>query len=202
MNPIAPRMKLDLGQLGMFFVAVGAICATIGAFLNYRDQTRNQNLLNLKNEEIIRLTQNALSSVTGGTNFPSLEIGDRDTDHLAILVGSGDTFPLYDVRVQILDLDTAEKTQDFIGKTVTVGELPANSVYPIGKLTVIGMNAVRLNVFFSARNGRLSQEVRLKKIEGQWQLASRVLDTMGTNILKLTIDPKFPLEANGAVKWD
>lgn len=195
-------MKIDMGQWGVLFVLIGAAFAALGTYFNYLDQAKNQNLLNQKNEEIIRLTQNALASVTGGSNFPFLDILQRDTDQLALCVGSGDLFPLYDICVRIVDLDTAEKSQDIIGKSVVVGDLPANSAYPVGMLTVVGMNAVRLNVFFSARNGRVTQEVRLKKFEGKWRLATRVRDIMGTNILKLTIDPKFPLEANGAVKWD
>jgi hypothetical protein len=65
-----------------------------------------------------------------------------------------------------------------------IGNLQASSAQIIGPLPLNYSTERRVNIFFTARNGSFSQQVVLRKKDGNWYTAWNLLDNKGKELEK------------------
>lgn len=189
-----------------------------GQIFRVRKQTRvEENFAGLEKrlEFLVKSLENStdqlLSHITGGDAFPEILITDLDPATNTGIVGfshHGD-YPIYDVRARIVDINKSRtmKTFSFASMSVTdshlqIGLLTPNSGTMNGPWGPIDPNEQAYNVFFSARNGRTVQELRLKKVSGQWRQATRIMWHGKAEAVYQRVDEDFPRDASGNVEWN
>jgi hypothetical protein len=176
-------------------------------------QTSNANSQSQFAITLSRFKQN-IETITGGGSFCYLAVG---SDGFPTFVHSGD-FPLAGVRARIVDMQKWNQVvkpnphpsmQEFLSADthVALGDFPPHTAIPnFGVIQLVGQTERDFNIFFNARNGFWTQELRLKFIDGEWLSASRVTRMEVGNKNKTRkifekIDKGFPLNANGEVDW-
>ena len=91
-------------------------------------------------------------------------------------------------------------------RSMELGGLAAGSGRMLGSILPIDSDYKRFNIFFAARNGFFTEELRIRKREsGEWIYALRVSrDTSkgSKEILFEKVDPNYPKEKDGTMKWD
>src|SRR5260370_41593259 len=110
---------------------------------------------------------------------------------------------LSDVMVRIHTLERANGQMDVLGRTARLG-----TVFP-GRAHTLGISERRLpshgfNLFFVARNGSWTQEIRWVELPGVIAVANRVLRD-GTPIdqpLLLQVAPEFPGRTPANEAWN
>jgi hypothetical protein len=88
--------------------------------------------------------------------------------------------------------------------TVSIGNIPPNSAQVLRSVIKLGGDRKRVNIFFSARNGFYTQELRIRLVDNQWRSATRVTRNRadGKSETVLTqIQPEYPREKDGSVDW-
>jgi hypothetical protein len=106
-------------------IVVGALIAAGGAFWASRERAWWEHLLSAKNDEIAAM-------VTGGDSFcyVSLAIGDGTTDSPDVVIEHEGKYPLYDVSIQMVDLEKLRRI-----KTENLGTLTdARTFLHVGNL--------------------------------------------------------------------
>jgi hypothetical protein len=208
--------------VGAFLVAAGSLWGFIRqnsraeevARLNRELATKSDQLAQ-KSDEIARLTKDNLATVTGGDSYCYVDIGflgylPNQVDRWLHKKGS---FPLYDVAMQITDLNKLKdigqtpiedrKQKVLAAKTnLNVGNFGGGELArDLGRLKFPdGEVRAAFLVDFSARNGGWSQKIGLRRgADGKWLLASRV--TKGDVILDESISPNYPRKENGEPDW-
>lgn len=156
-----------------------------------------------------------IKTITGGESFCYLMIADNGT--LPTFIHSGN-YPLTDVSVRIVDMQKWNQIiaanphpslQEFrsADTNVELGNLPVHTALQRGAIQLVGKSQSSFNIFYSARNGFWTQELRLQLVEGKWLTATRVTRTeIGTNKkipekLFERIDKGFPRNSKGEVDW-
>lgn len=161
-----------------------------------------------------RFKQN-IDIITGGNSFCYLAVG---ADGTPTFVHSGD-FPLAGVNARIVDMQKWNEMvknnphpsmQEFLSAdtNVVLGDMPPHTAIPrFGLVQLAGQTERNFNIFFNARNGFWTEELRLKVVDGKWLSASRVT-RLEIGSKKKTpdkiferIDKGFPLNAKGEVDW-
>lgn len=143
--------------------------------------------------------------VSGGSSFCYMTLSVTGELGQVVFVHQGD-HPIFDVDARIVDLDRLSKGMpigdgfDF-GIMVNIGNLPKSTaqLFP-GSLALEGSDSRRFNIFFSGRNGFFTQLLRLRKVDGRWVSAIRVL--RGQAILLEKVDENFPRLTDGSIDWD
>jgi hypothetical protein len=152
-----------------------------------------QNIINTqdkiiaKSEEITELNKRSANLITGGDSYCFLGVSNLTTmgDYplrLAVHMGK---YPLYDVQVEIADLDKFAKLlksgkhsyEDVMNtyETFKIGNLNPRQLLSLGHWNLKDAdNIKKYNVFIIAKNGKVDQNIVLKKINGHWKLATRV----------------------------
>jgi len=167
-----------------------------------------------KSDEIESLTKQNLAAVTGGAGFSYLNLVSRGSPAgpSVVLVQSGE-FPIYDVSVRIVDVEkwSALKPEQITIEGVpgvefrlSAGNLAAGSAASLGRLPSLTGDHARFNIFFAARNGFWTQAMQLRKVNGEWLAATRVLRNDGrpdAQTLYERADPGFPLNKAGKIDW-
>ncbi|MBF0466229.1 MAG: hypothetical protein HQK88_04740 [Nitrospirae bacterium] len=157
-------------------------------------------------------TNEMICNLTGGDSFTYFAIGSLNSNTntgilTAIHVGE---YPHYDVTARILDLQKFEK----IKSNPTLENLAECSInidlgiltHGLGKMfeqpwNVEHENKQSYNVTFTARNGSYSQKIRLKKVNGKWQQATKVFDRQ-KRVLHEEVASDYPKDEEGNVTWD
>jgi hypothetical protein len=154
-------------------------------------------------------------TITGGKSFCYLMFADNGT--LPTFVHSGD-YPLADVSARIVDMQKWNQMvannphpsmQEFLSSDINIqlGNLPVHTALPRAPIQLAGQTQSSFNIFYSARNGFWTQELRLRLIDGKWLTATRVtrmeIGTKDKTPKKLfgRIDKGFPRNSNGEVDW-
>jgi hypothetical protein len=201
---IAKLVELLGGPTMVIFV--GGIIAAIGAVWAAYDQTKSSKQLQEKSEEIARLNRETANTVTGGDSFCYLMPIGNAPDRVSV-IHSG-KYPLYDVSVQLVDLDDpafSKPTFSSIGaNTITIGNIPPNSIQVLGSVIKLTGDRKRLNIFFSARNGFYTQQLRMRLVNGEWKSATRVTRNLADGkreTLHTQVQPEYPKENDGSVDW-
>lgn len=162
-------------------------------------------------EKIEIASDKTVAAMTGGTSyciadFHNMAIGS--TKGLLSITHRGN-YPLYDVQIKIVDID---ELQRLVAEDSKIGLTSATQIFNLG--TVGGgldhMRWVNLqlgeasprsyNIFFSARNGSWTQQLRIVKLEDRWVTASRV-HPPGQEPFDFAYDD-FPRNPDGTLVWD
>jgi hypothetical protein len=194
------KMLQNIG-LPAILIFIGLIIAAVGGLLAALQKTTSENALQNKNVGLI----------TGGDSFAYLMpfFIESDNTFQLTIIHHGD-YPLYDMSARIVDLEKFEKITEYtlneIKKTeqaLKIGNLAPNKSSMLGTVTIKGTQ-LKWNIFFSARNGFFSEQLRIVKINGTWKSAIRVDNTPTKEALKILfekVDKDFPVNDNGDVEW-
>lgn len=152
-----------------------------------------QNEVNLNSKKLIEAQEELLKYTIGGDSYCAIVVGDFSNDECIMKVGNLGKYPMYDVDFSIVDIDLlikAEKENTVaqhyseIWKHVKIGNIQAGSGQIIGTLPLNNSNERRVNIFFTARNGSFSQQVVLRKKDGNWYTAWNLVDNKGKELEK------------------
>ncbi len=154
------------------------------------------------------------SSITGSASFayiiPTFFDSTHDTPMLT-LVHQGE-YPLYDLTVRILDMDTFEKRarqnnsdSDKLREEVQmrVSNIAPNQTSLL-KTVQLDSDPLRWNLFFSARTGFFTELLRVRRVGNEWKTALKVIRTRPPRkdqVLLERIDSGYPLGKDGQVEW-
>ncbi len=188
----------------------GALDNTLNAkieFLNRYMDAISEKQLRQKSEEITDLKNHIASSITGGTSFAYIVpvFQSANASPILTVVHQGE-YPLYDLSVRIVDLaklgEKAPSLSEMKGSGI--GNLAPNQAAPLGNVQING-ESLRWNLFFSARNGFFTEELRVQRVGSDWKTAIQVTrsnPTSGeTKTLFEKIDPGYPRGYDGKVEW-
>lgn len=179
------------------------------------ERARFETELRAKSDEIAALNQKIADSVTGGDSYCYFFVGRPGSkSQLAdLLLMTHGAYPLYDVSVKI---DDVQKLVDLVQAKSASGELPydsmllanqalgqASSVSSLGNigpnqaahfgaLDLSGRTKASWNIYFTARNGAVTQFVRFLRVGATWKFAFRV--ARGDEVLKEHVDEGFEPE--------
>ncbi|HAU8253846.1 TPA: hypothetical protein I7148_21570 [Vibrio vulnificus] len=192
----------------------------IGLFLNALSNKHSEDAqkierdrLEKKFESVLEKIENenreTINHLTGGDSFSWIQIGSMNnaTNSGTIVVIHQGRYPLYEVNARIVDLNKFNALQgNFNIHSLSTTEINLNIGNLIPELAVMKQSiqlghptAQNYNVFFSARNGTYTQEIRMRKVQGDWKTATRVTNSDGDEIFE-QVDKNYPL-VNGAVDW-
>ena len=153
-------------------------------------------------------------SISGSTSFAYIIPTFFDPTHntpMLTLVHQGE-YPLYDLTVRILDMDTFERkvqqnNSDFdkLREEVqmSVGNIAPNQTSLL-KTVQLDSDPLRWNLFFSARTGFFTELLRVRRVGNEWKTALKVIRTRTSGIdqvLLERIDSGYPLGKDGQVEW-
>ena len=172
----------------MVVIFVGGILTLAGGFWsNYQQGVSDKTITN---------------SIMGGDSFCYLYFGVED-GFLTLL--SNGKYPMYDVKIRVVDLDKFETKNIFeSGTSFDIGNIPSGVAMMVSAWGLPkDKEKIRYNVFISARNGFFSQEVRLAKVNGKWKEALRVLKDNNKNLQPMyqDIPDDYPRNKEGKIDW-
>jgi hypothetical protein len=205
---------------------VGAFLSALGSFLVLARQSRTsegirtqveENLTqtgeNLRQtREIITHVEKTIAHITGGDSFCYVALANVSARGALLGVVHQGQYPLYDVSIRIHNLDEFDRlggpiTLEKMARAdtvITVGNLGPNQSAMWSKWSLPDADQQRYNIFISARNGFVSQLLRLQRVNGKWQSATKVTRDFDQNQVTLyeRIDEDFPRDAAGQVQWE
>jgi hypothetical protein len=167
-----------------------------------------------QSDTITKLAEQNIGEATGGDSFCYLVFSDMGGSRFLLTAVSKGTFPLRNVSASITDGEKFKKatigkpnTFDTIlypttpyTKNITIGDLPRESQHAgkiISEYDADNSDYHSFNVFFLALNGAWTQLVRMKRANGKWSQATRVLTSTSSDINKervlfQQISPDYP----------
>jgi hypothetical protein len=129
-------------------------------------------------------TIDLLSHITGGESFCYLQLGmlNSTTNEGRLVAVHQGRHPLYEVHARIVDLEYFDKllksgaplAMESCNTNVSIGSLIPGHAAFLQPIRLGSENLLRANVFFTARNGDVTQLIRMIKSNGQWFSATRV----------------------------
>jgi len=153
-------------------------------------------------------------SISGSASFAYIIPTFFDPTHntpMLTLVHQGE-YPLYDLTVRILDMDTFEKRarqnnsdSDKLREEVqmSVSNIAPNQTSLL-KTVQLDSDPLRWNLFFSARTGFFTELLRVRRVGNEWKTALKVIRTRPPRkdqVLLERIDSGYPLGKDGQVEW-
>ena len=153
------------------------------------------------------------ATVTGGDSWCYLTLGGLtgSGNRASVTVVHQGRYPLYDVSARIVDLDKFDLIKSTVSwetlaqteTILTVGNLGPDKAMLLPTTVEIPQKGLRWNIFFSARNGFFTQELRLLQIKGCWASATRTTRRHGETevVLREKVDSIFPRDSMGKVEW-
>jgi hypothetical protein len=197
----------DAPKIFQWVRLAGAIMAAIGSFWAAHRQVVSAAENRRRDERLLDLTDQVLGQTTGGSSFcyarpqfgipPSREFG-------WVVIHEG-KFPLYDLSVRIVSLDQSAGPGRLIGNTHRIGTMVPGTCNSLpGDICTENLSA-GFNLFFFARNGAWTQEIRWKLFP-KVALATAIRVQGGvpgrTNPMLLEISPEFPEPLSNQENWN
>lgn len=205
----------------------GAMLVALGVLLAHfeKQQKENEKLerelkfqteLRDKNEELVaqsnkvaELSERIRNLVTGGNSycyFAPLQNGTAPESWVVVPVGE---FPLYDVKAEITDLQKIRELGpnptlaqwSSAKSSITLGTIQPELAQNVGNIFGISGDYRSFRIHFSARNGMLTQTIKMRLINGRWVVAMRVSRMSDNKVLLESIPNNFPRGANGEMDW-
>lgn len=209
----------DYFNLPMVFVFLGALLSAVGGlFAAYRqnqeklrsavDRAAFEKELRAKSDEIAGLNRQISASIIGGDSYCYVRLLLDKTDAAVAIVVHEGKYPLYDIKIRMWDpRDYAERAlsyKDLIENNreynFTPGNLAPSHVSVLGRVQLAHSEANDFALVIGARNGFLSETIKLRRVNGEWKAAYRVsrLDEPD-NIVPLieSVDTDFPRNEKG-----
>ena len=159
-------------------------------------------------EENATLTKRNLDSVTGGDGFCYMVVNHQFGYPLPTFLHRGE-YTLYDVRVTVVDVNRLNAgIQPNVVLNVSIGEIHPSMSHVNPQLRLpdsISPNQA-FNVFFTARNGRWNQLLRLRMVNCGWTTAMQVWRVEGPvppeKPTYEEISSDFPKGIGGKIDWE
>lgn len=167
----------------------------------------NTKILTLS-EENRSLAKESISSITGGDGFVYVDIlKGFYSNALTPVITTNSTHPQYDISIRFYDEGKDHDTQISNPLYVNIATLPAGqSIFnrtPAFDLED-KVDYAKFNLFISARNGSFFEELKLRKVNGEWLSALRVFKNNPDGSSSLLMErsmPGYPKLASGDVAW-
>ncbi|HNY42017.1 MAG TPA: hypothetical protein PKJ41_16560, partial [Bryobacteraceae bacterium] len=173
---------------------------------------KTETIADLRNE-ITEARQENIEQITGGTSYCYADFHPTEDGTARVAVVHSGPFPLYDVQMQIVDLQRFDKLApgpSSLGRfmeaqyTIDLGNLSAGAaMLRSEKIRFSGSDQQDFNISFVARNGNWNQLVRLRQVDGRWVAATRVVRRKGkdTKVIYEKVEGKFPRAVGSGVTW-
>lgn len=191
-----------------YIVYLGGAFALCGAFIAALQQAMAQ-------KEVADVNREMKSFMMGDDSFCYMSVGNLNLDPNPMnkatfgFVHCGD-YPLRNPYANIIDLEKTEKILSQLprpGLSLDQGTIPislptmsAGRYYEIGSFDIGKGNTISFNIDFSSLTSEFLQQLRLKRIDGNWVLATRV-ERMG-DIIHEQIDDNYPRNDEDGVDWE
>lgn len=210
-------------DLPMLLVLIGAVLSAVGAFwANYKqnqekvqsaiERAQFEKELRAKSDEIAGLNKQIAQSVTGGDSFCNVKFLLGPTNTPMFLVIHDGEFPLYDVSIRMWDPNDYNNVPENVSfeeltkkdLNFNLGNLSPHQTRILGRIQLPDSDKKEFALSIGARNGYVTEIIKLQKLGGEWKGAYRVLKDEGkgeSKILYEQIETGFPLDKNGQVQW-
>lgn len=167
-----------------------------------------------KSEEAARTSREVLHNLTGGDSFCYVTfmrpLGTTRAP-LAALIVEG-RYPMHEVFLRVVDLarmHERDKSAQLSYEDVQSWDAMRGSIGTVlpgyrdlGRLSWPDRDTHDYNIFIYARNGAFTQNIRYRRVDEKWVIASRLWKgNRMDQILWKKIDPEYPLDADGQVVW-
>jgi hypothetical protein len=175
-----------------------------------------------QNARITELVQDSLSWTTGGDNFCYFQfpIPNPKSNTIDLVLMTYGKHPVYDVQVKIADVEgriaaleretqkgtlpvesvvDAMQLMSLGSKVIPVGTMAPQILVPIGKLNLPDADKQSFQMDIWARNGHAVQLLTYRRVNDVWKGAMRTYKR--DNTVKEDIEPGFPRNEKGEVKW-
>jgi hypothetical protein len=155
----------------------------------------------------IGISNEGTALTTGGDSFCYLVVSAGAPPTFPVVFKSGE-YPLYGVEMRIVNLIEPFRPLPHSSTSFDLGLNLLLRDFAIGEsakeipfsLPLKGDRA-SFNVFFNARNGFWTENLRLRLVNGHWEGAILVFRDNPNQPLYKEIDKGFPRESDGRVKW-
>lgn len=144
------------------------------------------------------------SYATGGDSFCYVAAGvDKGSNATMLTVVHEGKYPMYAVTARIVDLAkfqaACQAGNPFASDIIKqVGDMAERQAKLLGTLDLGTGNACDLDVHFSARNGFYIQQLRFRRINGEWEQATCISTTMDPGKrLHESVSANYPRDAEG-----
>ncbi len=179
-------------------VFVGALISAAGAYWGSRQRAHSD--------------KDLAALISGGDSFCYMYIARNEPSPDGPLYGFTPVgeFPLYDVGVRIVDRDKVIEHpttfEQFVKGDTNLSlptMAPGQNVLN-GRWKMPDRKEVRYNIFFSARNGYFTQVLRLRRVEGIWESATRVRRGPYNDgpIIYEHVWPRYLRDPTEEIEWD
>jgi hypothetical protein len=162
------------------------------------------------------LAKESIATVTGGDSYSYMDfIYQLGAPPRPIFIHCG-KYPLYNVSIRVVDLNALRTRVELhqpldavLGITLNIDELQVGTGWFSSGFTIPFSDdrAQDFNVFFSARNGTWTEELRLRKVDNNWVKALRVwlapigLSKPSAKPVFEEVAKEFPRNLDGQVDW-
>lgn len=159
-------------------------------------------------EENKNLAKEGIASVTGGSGFAYVDIlKGFFPNAFSPSVSSESPYPQYDLSIRIVDEDKNIDAQIAQPLVLNIATLPPGQSV-INRIPAFGLDGktdyAKFNLFISARNGSFTEELRLRKVSGEWYSAFRLFkdhsDGSRTSLMERAME-KYPKAPDGNPLW-
>ncbi|MFA5180649.1 MAG: hypothetical protein WC405_04965 [Syntrophales bacterium] len=187
-----------------------------------KDIAAAQRDLRKKSEEIAELNKDIAATVTGGDSYCHIDIyrPGKLSNIVDLMLMHEGKYPSYDVTIKIDDVEKmlnmfkseerkgnipySSMTEAFTmmaqsSKIIRVGNIGPNQGMQLDGLILPDTDRQSYNISITARNGIVSQIVRFRRVKGEWKIAHQI-NIPSKGVLE-RIDPDFPRDEDGKVKW-
>jgi hypothetical protein len=161
-------------------------------------------------------TNQVLSYMTGGESFPYFSIAmiNNQSNTGALIATHQGKYPLHDVFARIVDIQKFQHlstnnefsfgTMSYCDTNISIGNMiPHHSIVMVKNWKIENQPEQAYNIFFSTRNGVVTQLLRLNKKDGIWLSATKVVREIDGNetVLYKEIDEYYPKNIDGDISW-
>jgi len=196
----------------------GAIIILVGSINSHISQSRIESQLLEKtskvetlSKELSQLSNESIAIITGGDNYPYVDVALYEEDKPQLIVNNTGEYPLYDINFRFFDIDKYNHIKQ--GKKAWDSLMDCSVIVEFGNLSpgfsrTISFRPVlswpndrerNVNVFITARNGYFVEKLRFRRIENKWVRA--LIVKKGDKELIRKIDEQYPLNDQGEVDW-
>jgi len=152
--------------------------------------------------ELDQARHEVLDTIIGGDSFCYLELGGMVTPAGIpnITVIHSGKYPIYDAQVRIVPL--TDPSRDPNARTVDrpfgndlffqIGSLSPNTATILPANQKIVGDSLKWNAFFFARNRSWDQLLRLRRVNGQWLMATKIISKKDERQLYYQVDSGYP----------
>jgi hypothetical protein len=191
--------------LPAILVFAGAVLVAFGTLWTAWRQSNFNAAIIEKNAEIARLQRESANAITGGDSFAYmlLSVGDPNTGAtvVPVFVHHG-KYPLYDLEARIVDLDAPRTTENLRGRVFQIGSLTPGFSTSTAALAHPSGRDLSYNVFFVARNGAWTQQLRMRLVGDGYAIANKITGLAEGKEIFRDVSQNYPRGPDGEVEWE